>query len=773
MTDFVRGKVSLSKKLEDEENKNQESLVSTKRIQPKRKSEQISNGKGKGKSGSSDKKHKKDGEEDEDLFSSAYNSLKNIKKKKEVSRIQHLNPQQLKDFMEDPSTEFTEKEEIDAKKMLPFLKKNIPSEARRLFKKDLYSGITVLASFESVSEMDITVGLPFGLKGYIKFNEVSDQFTQWIKEVVEQEERKSQGRGKEISSFRRLKVISDQLRKMFYKGQLLKCSVVGLTPNKNAEGLHCTLRPEIINNDQQFDNFCDGMTIQGVIESKEDKGYLISFGKEKDFKGFLEYSETAYYYPGQTSEDPNTLYIGQPLELYIREINKETKTLQLSVSHSLVSRALCKSSEFVTMDSIKAGMLVETKILKVLPNGVHLGFLDFFSGDIHTMHLEKSLETYRENQNLKARIIFVDQTHKKIGLSCLGHILGFKPYPFGLTKPGDVFQSSHVSLDRVEPLEMFFQLPLKSEQKIEMAKLRGYMHLTEAEIKADTLTSIYKVKESTSFDKPVRVKSLNLLEGCALLTSQSRSLSQKYFSYYDLSAGQIVQGQVTIVRDDSLEVQLAIGIVGVVPKNNMAELMISDPKKMFKEGQQVKCRVLSVDPENRRLSLTLKKSIIASNYPLLLTMDQVETGILSHGVITKVTDHQVFVSFYNQVFGIIKAKELSKTKLDSVKRNFKIGQVVLCKVLAKNHPALELSLIISDEDITVFNNLLAIRKEKEEKALQFELEKQKQFENLINNNNKNNKNNKMDVDEEESEEEESESENNEEDEDEEEEESDE
>ena len=51
-------------------------------------------------------------------------------------------------------------------------------------------------------------------------------------------------------------------------------------------------------------------------------------------------------------------------------------------------------------------------------------------------------------------------------------------------------------------------------------------------------------------------------------------------------------------------------ILGFVPKLHLADINIKNPSLKFKENQRVKAKVLTVDPSKRRLTLTLKRSII-------------------------------------------------------------------------------------------------------------------------------------------------------------------
>jgi hypothetical protein len=55
---------------------------------------------------------------------------------------------------------------------------------------------------------------------------------------------------------------------------------------------------------------------------------------------------------------------------------------------------------------VAPGTLVNTKVIKVLENGLMVKFLKIFVGFIHIDHLTKKLESYIVGEKLLARIIF-------------------------------------------------------------------------------------------------------------------------------------------------------------------------------------------------------------------------------------------------------------------------------------------------------------------------------------------------------------------------------
>ena len=72
------------------------------------------------------------------------------------------------------------------------------------------------------------------------------------------------------------------------------------------------------------------------------------------------------------------------------------------------------------------------------------------------------------------------------------------------------------------------------------------------------------------------------------------------------AAGSIVNGKVVRLTDFGAFVELAAGIDGLVHVSEISTERIEHPSSVLEPGQQVEVRILSVDPDSRRISLTMR-----------------------------------------------------------------------------------------------------------------------------------------------------------------------
>ena len=81
----------------------------------------------------------------------------------------------------------------------------------------------------------------------------------------------------------------------------------------------------------------------------------------------------------------------------------------------------------LTIHNIKAGFLVQSKVQRILENGIELGFLGGFSGSVFVDHLDKAEPNkYKLGDKLSARIVTVDPASQLITLSLLPHLINFE-----------------------------------------------------------------------------------------------------------------------------------------------------------------------------------------------------------------------------------------------------------------------------------------------------------------------------------------------------------
>jgi len=155
---------------------------------------------------------------------------------------------------------------------------------------------------------------------------------------------------------------------------------------------------------------------------------------------------------------------------------------------------------------------------------------------------------------------------------------------------------------------------------------------------------------------------------------------------------QIVTGRVTKLMDFGAFVELAEGLEGLIPISELTfERRVGHPREVVNEGDMVRVRVLSVDPERKRVSLSLKR---AGEDPWIGASVRWPVDGIVEGNVTRIADFGAFVKLATGVEGLIHISELAENRVHSVHEVVREGQLVQAKVLSVDEEQRRMSLSI-------------------------------------------------------------------------------
>ena len=124
--------------------------------------------------------------------------------------------------------------------------------------------------------------------------------------------------------------------------------------------------------------------------------------------------------------------------------------------------------------------------------------------------------------------------------------------------------------------------------------------------------------------------------------------------------GAHVSGRVISVTDYGAFVELEQGIEGLVHVSEMTwSKRIKHPSKLVNVGDQVECVVLSVNPQERRISLGMRQ--LAPN-PWDALHDKYPVGATVEGRVRNLTDFGAFIEIEEGIDGLVHVSNLSWTK---------------------------------------------------------------------------------------------------------------
>ncbi|MCC7076259.1 MAG: 30S ribosomal protein S1 [Acidimicrobiia bacterium] len=181
----------------------------------------------------------------------------------------------------------------------------------------------------------------------------------------------------------------------------------------------------------------------------------------------------------------------------------------------------------------------------------------------------------------------------------------------------------------------------------------------------------------------------------AVLEEERSAKADELFA--SLEEGQVVSGSVSSVTDIGLFVDVG-GADGLVHSSELAWGRPVHPKKAAQPGDEVEVKVLAVDREKRRISLSIRQ--LAEN-PWDKFVREHSVGEVVTGRVVKNADFGSFVEVLPGVEGLVHVSELSPTRVDKPSDVVAVGDEVQARIveidLARNRLGLSIRAVENPE----------------------------------------------------------------------------
>ncbi len=192
---------------------------------------------------------------------------------------------------------------------------------------------------------------------------------------------------------------------------------------------------------------------------------------------------------------------------------------------------------------------------------------------------------------------------------------------------------------------------------IDLGGVDGLVHITDL-----SWNRINHPGEILEIDQKLNVVILDFDDDKSRIQLGVKQLSQHPWEALsgDLKEGDVIDGKVAVIADYGAFVEVAQGVEGLVHVSEMSwSTHMRSAQDFVKVGDEVKVSILSLDREERKMSLGMKQltpdpwTDITSKYPV---------GSKHKGVIRNFTNFGVFVELEEGIDGLIYISELSWTK---------------------------------------------------------------------------------------------------------------
>lgn len=162
----------------------------------------------------------------------------------------------------------------------------------------------------------------------------------------------------------------------------------------------------------------------------------------------------------------------------------------------------------------------------------------------------------------------------------------------------------------------------------------------------------------------------------------------------NLQVGEVVEGTVQRLTDFGAFVDIG-GVDGLVHVSELAWHRVEHPSDVLSEGDQVKVKVLKVDRENERISLSIKET---QPGPWDQVADHIHPGDIVTGTVKRLVSFGAFVEVYPGVEGLVHISQISRRHIATPSEVLEEGQEVKVKVLDIRPEQKRVSLSIKEAD---------------------------------------------------------------------------
>jgi small subunit ribosomal protein S1 len=360
-------------------------------------------------------------------------------------------------------------------------------------------------------------------------------------------------------------------------------------------------------------------------------------------------------------------FIGKDIETRVIRFSRKRNNIVLS--RKVITDEAINEKKAETLANIEEGYIVEGSVTNLTEYGafVDIGGID---GLLHVTDMswgrsQNPNDFFKVGENVQVKVLKLDRDKEKISL-------GYKqllPDPWGTVE------------------EIY---PIGSRVEGKVSSVTDYGAFVELEPGVEGLIHISEMSWSKRVKHPKNLLRKNdtvevqILDIDANERRISLGIKQLQPNPWDtvgdrFQVGDKVRGRVRNLTDFGAFVEIEEGIEGLVHVSDITwSKKVKHPKDVLSKGQEVDAVITRLNPDNRKISLSIKElqpsaweTFVATHKP----------GDVVHGKISRFANFGVFVELADELEGLCHISELSEERINDPEDQFKIGQELDFKIL--------------------------------------------------------------------------------------------
>ncbi|OGI03716.1 MAG: hypothetical protein A2104_05565 [Candidatus Melainabacteria bacterium GWF2_32_7] len=224
---------------------------------------------------------------------------------------------------------------------------------------------------------------------------------------------------------------------------------------------------------------------------------------------------------------------------------------------------------------------------------------------------------------------------------------------------------------------------------VEVQELRGFIPASQLRTGTPHEGLVNQELQVKILESDAKKNKLILSERLALAEERKRIAGS---IVANLEVDQIVEGEVVRIADFGAFIDI-MGIDGLLPISEISWQRIKHPSDILSFGQKVQVKILNIDNDLNRISLSLKRM---EENPWVSVEGEFQEGQIIKGTVNKITTFGAFVNIYPGVEALLPVAEMSDSHINPFEV-LSVGQEV--EVLIKRFSPQERRIGLSLKDV--------------------------------------------------------------------------
>jgi small subunit ribosomal protein S1 len=333
----------------------------------------------------------------------------------------------------------------------------------------------------------------------------------------------------------------------------------------------------------------EGQVVEGIVKNLTEYGAFIDLG---GIDGLLHITDMSW---GRVNHPSELFQVGDHVRVKVLKFNAETERVSLGL------KQITEDPWTRAQDKYVPGTVVRGKVVSLKDYGAFIELEEGIEGLVHvsemswTRRVKHPSKVVAVGDPVEAVVLDVDVAQKRVSLGMKQ--LEPNPYEQLVEKypPGTRVKGQ---VRNIADFGIFVEIEEGIDGLVhisDMSWVQRVKHPSEIYQKGDEVEAVLLNIDADGEDKPKI--SLGIKQ---LVPDPWDRIPQAY------PIGKIADAKVLKVLDFGAFVELEPGVEGLVHVSEISDERVEDPRTVLKSDQEVKVQVISLDPQERKIGLSIR-----------------------------------------------------------------------------------------------------------------------------------------------------------------------